>query len=167
MSCSWRDIYLTGGNNYTDKSERIRAENAVHAMMNDVGNGKGVRIHLAPTVSFEHLIFALNTLNRENVKKYWLDIHHTPTTLYAFEEPSDPPVIPLQDGCLLCGDVVHYVPPVPPDPFWIRFDDAVTEFWRFRWFRPLLKTEWRASNWLLALIAVIGTWRVIRAWRAA
>ncbi len=134
-TCSWKDIYLTGSNDSIDKRELIRTENTVHAMMRNVEQGSGVRIHLMRSARFKHLIFALNTLNREGVRKYWVDIYHTPATLYAFNEP--PTLTPprLEPACLLCDDVLPYVSPTSQTPFWVRFDNQVTAFWQFEWLR--------------------------------
>jgi hypothetical protein len=163
--CAWKDVYLTNRNDSTDRQEQIRAENAVYAMMHDTEHSNGVRIHFAKAVRFRHLIFALNTLERENVRKYWLDIHHTPTVLYAFYEPPKPTQEPAFE-CLLCGDVIPYHPPVLEKPFWVRFDDQVTEFWQFKWLQ-LQQAEWQNSMWLLAVIVTLSGWRIVRAWRTA
>jgi len=161
-SCAWKDLYLTGRNDSEGIREQIRVEDAIHAMMNDVGHGKGVRIHLVRAARYKHLVFVLNTLNRADVRKYWLDIYHNPNTLYAFNEAPVATSQQVEFDCLLCNDVVPYVPAVPQIPFWVRFDDAVTEFWRFPWLQPLWQQEWRASIWLLAVIILISFWRIIR-----
>ena len=163
-TCAWKETYLTGIGDSTEKQEITRVENTVHAMMNDVGNGSGVRIHFAQTVRFKHLIFVLNTLERENVKKYWLDIYHFPTTLYAFNEP--PASIPSEFECLLCADVMPYVPPTPEPPASaaVRFVRVFMDFWQFEWLQPLRQPEWRMSIWLLAAILALSSRRLLRLW---
>jgi hypothetical protein len=167
ISCSWKDIYLTDKNNYADRNEQIGAEKAVHAMMANMNDSSGVRIRFARTARFKQLIFAFNTLERENVRKYWLDIYHAPITLYAFHEPHTLAPQPFELDCLLCNDIMLYKPSVLQLPFWVRFDNQVAEFWQFGWLRPLTQSEWRASVWLLAIIAALSSWRIIRNWRAA
>ncbi|AWM31322.1 hypothetical protein [Hymenobacter nivis] len=161
----WRNALFTG-NSQTDSTEQIFVIKQVRYILADSSHDGGVRIRFAPTARYKELVFIFDLMNRENVRQYWLDVVHTPAILYAFTKKYKP-VKYEHFPCLLCNDVIPYAPPPPtPAPFWVRFDNWVTDFWHLTWLRPLLQPEWRASVWLLAAIVALGGWRVVGPRRA-
>ncbi|OGX84319.1 hypothetical protein BEN47_02845 [Hymenobacter lapidarius] len=115
------------------------------------------------------MVFLLNLMNKEEFKKYWIDFHHFPVTFYALTYAYNP--LTDLDACL-SGDDIRYIkePTPPPLPFRVQFDNWVTDFWQLEWLRfpqSLRQPEWRASLCVLALITMLSSWRIIRAWRAA
>ncbi|MDQ2772276.1 MAG: hypothetical protein M3Y54_17460 [Bacteroidota bacterium] len=160
-TCAWSDAYFTGRVT-AEKQEQTRVEQAIHTFMADSVHGGGIRVHFSSASYYRNLVSVLNILEKEKARKFWLDIHHIPTTLYAFKDPPDPSVR-IIGGCLLCNDVIYaHPPPPPPIPFWARFDNTVTEYWQL-----ILQSDWRAPTFLLAIIACISAWRITRAWRMA
>lgn len=161
--CLWSDAYFTGIAS-VEEQEKKYVKKAIHTIMADPpGCGSGVRIHFSSASRYRSLVSVLDILEKEKVRKFWLDIHNAPITLYAFEEPPAPSVITI-GGCFLYNDVIHSAPPPPPPvPFWVRFDETVTELW----LRPLQQPDWRTSIWLLVAIAALSGWRIVRSWRTA
>lgn len=168
-TCSWTNVYLSNKSTSLDTYERKQLENIVHTMMSKAGTNSGVRIHLTQTARFKHLVFALDVMNRENVKRYWLDIHHTPTILYGF----NPPPVPQQMGldCLKSDDIIvmPYERTVAHETFREWVIERVTKFWQFDWakrrFQLLQNPEWRWPVVLLVALAALSSWRIVRMWR--
>ncbi|GAB3295682.1 hypothetical protein GCM10027511_09650 [Hymenobacter humi] len=170
----WREGTLTG-NSKLDGRQQQKITEHLRAILSDTLHDGGLRVRLEQTSRYANLIFLFDLMMRQNVKKgYWLDITRSPTTFYVItkaHKPPDPSLTVLPNCCGLGDDVGHYTPPPPPPtPFWIRFDDAVTKFWRFAWLKfpqELQQPEWRVSVWLLTAIVGLSGWRVIQAWGMA
>ena len=146
------------GNSRADTYERGRLSKIVHTMMTDTMRDGGVRICFSSTAHYKDLVFILDLMNRENVKKYWLDMHHKPTAFYAYTTISEAGPYPI------CGiRPFHYIP--PPTSFWVDFDNCAVNFWQFTWLKPLTQSEWRPSIYLFAAIALLSTWRMVRSHR--
>ncbi len=156
----WHNAYFIG-NPQADSIERISVAKSVRRMLTDSSHDVGVQIRFAPTARYKDLVFVFDLMSRSNVRQYWLDIIHSPTIFYAFTKKYKH-IEYVNLGCLLCDDVIPYISPPPmPAPFWVRFDDQVTNFWKLTWLRPLLQPEWRTSMWFLAAIIALGIWRMI------
>ncbi len=165
----WLTACFTGSATHDLRTQKRLIRN-VRGIIADSGHAGGVRIAFAPSAHYKNLVFALDLMNREKVKQYWLDFKHQPATLYAYTEIRRP----LSQGGiaeLTCGTpsrVRLYQP--PPTPLGVQFDDWATDFWQLKWLRfpqELKQPEWRASVWLFAAIASLSCWRIIRAWRMA
>jgi hypothetical protein len=165
----WHIVQLTGCAG-VDLQTKNKLLNNIRSIAADSGHAGGVRIEFASTARYKELIYALDLMDREKARRYWLDIKHKPTTLYTFTEVrlrSDP-------VNFICGNQYanrQFSIPIQSLPFWTRFDDWITDFWDFSWIRTWLQSlrtaEWRASVWLLTAIGAVGSWRIIQTWRRA
>lgn len=166
---SWREATLTG-NVIHDSFQQQQIIKQLRAIVADTMCAGGLRVKLEPTAQYASMVFLLDLMLRENMNYYWFDITRRPTTFYAIRKAT---AGSNQNPLFNCGNgngVICAVHVQKPSPFWVRFDNWVTEFWQLKWLMypcSLLQPEWRASLWLLTLIAVLGFWRVIRAWRMA
>ncbi|WP_157886854.1 hypothetical protein [Hymenobacter sp. PAMC 26628] len=166
----WRNTYITG------KPENVAREHAsitndVRTIMADSAHQGRVRVRFTQTARYKDLIFVLDLMVRENVRRYWFDIVHKPITFYALTEIHErrrPANFDFNSvtwysdgkthhgsivGCIRTEDVIPSMPPSIP-------------FWRFAWLRPLLQPEWRVSAWFLAAIVMLGGWRLVGPRRA-
>ena len=102
---NWYDTELKG-NEINDFLNAATTESAVRKIIADINHANGVRIRFLPGATYANLVEALTIMNRTDQKKYWLDIRHQPTTLYAItvrQEPSRNTVAPFYLGCCTCG----------------------------------------------------------------
>ena len=155
----WHTAYFTGRTN-NDVSEQRRIAAMTHAILIDSLNSNGIRVRFAQKARYEQLVFLLNLMEKEGFRKYWIDFYHSPITFYALTDAYKP--ITEFNSRILCGGVITFPPPPPPlKPFWVRFDDWITEFWSFHWLLPLERPEWRAPLVLLALLFLLSFRRLM------
>ncbi len=161
----WRDNYFTGKpDNILREHSHIAAE--IHAMMADSGQRGRVRVRLASTAHYKDLVFLLDLMNRENVKKYWLDIVHKPTIFYAFTDVIKPD--DYKNNVFICGNIfMRYSEPIPPPiPFWTRFGDGIASFWYLVLMQPLSQLVGLILVMLFLTIVLSGCWRITRQYTA-
>ncbi|MDO7877765.1 hypothetical protein Q5H93_23720 [Hymenobacter sp. ASUV-10] len=78
----WHNSYFSS-DPAANRREQLRLTTAVRNMVADTWHSGGVRVHFTPRARYEQLIFTLDLMNRENVKKYWIDHRKGNTTFYA------------------------------------------------------------------------------------
>lgn len=101
-------------------------------------------------------------MNRENVKRYWLDFKHKSTTLWAF---TDVRLGPGNggSGAFICG--TRYIPMPehsPPSAFATYSNELMAGVKHPASLNALIPTPWLAPICLLITIAALGTWRIRR-----
>lgn len=124
-------------------------ESAIRKIIADTNHAGGVRIRFLPGATYANLVKALDIMNYTNQKKYWLDIHHQPTTLYAItlrQENIKRNVSPAYVGCCTCG------------PYLLQPSDKTA--WRLE-FQNLWLKNWRPVTLLLSLICILSFWRLM------
>ncbi|WP_140464485.1 hypothetical protein [Hymenobacter nivis] len=152
----WQKNHLTGKPE-NQSQERIHVTTAICAMMADSSHRGRVSISLDPTAHYKDLIFLLDLMNRENTRKYWLDIVHKPITLYALTE------IRNRQDQHVYGDVILTPYTSPQIPLWTRLKD-IDNWWPLFEVQPekwqlLALPVWRWPLALLALVAGLAIWR--------
>lgn len=130
------------------------AEAATRQIIADTSHAGGVRIRFWPGTTYAGLISVLDIMNRVNQKKYWLDIQHSPTTLYAI---TDPPTRTKPVVLFSCG--TRYFEARMP-PLKVSFRDILEDFWRN--LQALASQPWQASTLLLVIISGLSLWRLSR-----
>ena len=78
----WHNSYFSS-DSAANRREQRRLAAATRRMVADTWHSGGIRVHFTPRARYEQLVFALNLMNRENVKKYWVDYRKGNTTFYA------------------------------------------------------------------------------------
>ncbi|MCC3155481.1 hypothetical protein Q3A66_20665 [Hymenobacter sp. BT770] len=157
----WHFVCFTGPAGHDLQTQQKLILN-VRNIVADSGKAGGVRITFAPTAHYKDLVFVIDLMNRENVKKYWLDFKHKPTTLFAYTD-----VRPRHGGDVqfICG--TRYIPmpePSPPSAFETYSDELMAGFKHPTSLKTLIPTPWSVPVLLLIIIAAIGTWRIGRSW---
>ncbi|WBA42293.1 hypothetical protein [Hymenobacter canadensis] len=144
----WQNIRFTG-NLWQDYFSYQQTRVAANYLGQDTTYRMGMKLVFEQSAAYKSLIFALDQLQRRDIKRYWLDIYRLPTTLYAF---TDLPIaanttkskIPMM-GCGYGDDVVTLrQPPMPVD------------------FMEFITPDWRNSLLLLLLMALLSAVRLGR-----
>ena len=145
----WRDAEFTGAP-INDFANAAFTETAIKAIKADTSQAGGVRIRFGQHAAYSNLIRVLDMMNYLNQKRYWLDIRHNPTTLYAITNKPLPASAYV--SVFVCGTpnyIESYtIPPVEP-VFWQRLMDL--------WHR-----DWRPSAMLFAVIVSLSCYQVAR-----
>jgi hypothetical protein len=84
----WHSSYFNA-DSVTNAQEQRRLTAAVRRMVADTLHSGGVRVYFSANAHYEQLVFALDLMNRENVKRYWTDYHRGITILYAVTKGPD------------------------------------------------------------------------------
>lgn len=141
---NWRTVTFTE-NRFADYFNFSQAAAAVELVKADSTYKAGMRIRFSDNASYASLVYSLDLLNKHDIKTWWLDVQHQPTTLYAFTRRPDPP------GTMwVCGNTYTHIPESSPPR-------SLAEF-----FLP----DWRNSTLLLLLMALLSAVRLGRRWRA-
>jgi len=136
-----------------DRREQTRVATMIRTMSPDTG----VRVSFSRASQYRHLVFVIDQLQRGNLKRYWVDMHNRPVTINALKvnyrreqkrKPSD---------FSFCGTASY----TPPTPFIVQAENKPNDFPWAAWL-PLLKSEWRAPMWLLAAIAMLSGWHLVK-----
>jgi hypothetical protein len=165
-SCTWHDASFTGSP-VNDKHEQTAIVGYVRDIVADTMHAGGVRIRFTSMAHYSSLIFALNLMNEYSVKKWWLDITRRPTTFYvitdAYKIRAENPKsnFEIAPSPVLVNDVIYHQAQTPNK----KHSNSWLAFWQLKWLQPLQQPEWQASMWLLAAIATLSSWRIVRAWR--
>lgn len=78
----WHDVEFTGVY-LADFFSATATESAVRQIIADTSHAGGVRIRFLKNSTYSNLVKVLDIMNCTKQKKYWLDIRHDSTTLYA------------------------------------------------------------------------------------
>ncbi len=147
----WHTIEFSG-NALADSLSAVTTETAIRTILTDIDCAGGVRVRFLPGATYANLVKVLNIMSYTGQKRYWLDIRHKPTTLYAITNKSR---AAGSDGCLLCGDVLIS----PPAPVVHTFQQLLAEFWQR--VEILGEHVWRQPLLLLLVISSLGLWRLL------
>jgi hypothetical protein len=148
----WQRICLNG-EAANDSVSALAISEAIKTLRTDTIPNCGIRVELTPKVRYRTLIQLLDVVELNNQGKYLFDIYHGPFTLYVPVDDYSPqvPVEPV----FLCGTnssiISISLPPAEAD----------------RWELLLRTVEWRRPLWLLVVMTLLASWRIIRAWRTA
>lgn len=86
----WSTLKL-GQSRWSDSLAVRRMEGVVRTMAaEEDATDTGLRIYFGPRARYASLVQTLNLMQRYNIKKYMLDLHHGPATFYAFTGDSRP-----------------------------------------------------------------------------
>lgn len=129
-------------------------ESSIKRIIADTSQAGGMRIRFWPGATYANLVSVLDVMNYTGQKKYWLDIRHYPTTLYAITTKPTHEHKPL---LFLCG--TRYIEPHLP-PKKIGFEELITEFWRKS--LVLLSWPWQVVALWLAIISSLSLWRLFQ-----
>ncbi|UOQ67545.1 hypothetical protein [Hymenobacter volaticus] len=151
----WQTLAFSG-NLWADYFTYKQTETNIIKLHNAANQAKGLRIRFASQAPYRALVCTLDLLNQYEITKYWVDIWHSPTTLYAFTSvpnkiKSSPPEL------MPCGGNRYIEPPTIIShnlPTWIT---SLVE--------PNILNEsfyWRNSTILLLLLASTSVIRLYR-----
>jgi len=140
------------GQRLSDFFSAAATESAIRKIIADTSHIGGVRIRFLPGATYANLVKALDIMNYTNQKKYWLDIHHQPTTLYAITVlPTYLKSVPV----FSCGTMDYIECTMPKQP---GFQQVLAGFWK------TLKSPpghlWVPVTLLLAVISCLSIWRL-------
>jgi hypothetical protein len=152
----WQDIQLNG-DAANDSVSVLTISKSIKTMRADTIPNCGIRVNLTPNVRYKTFIRLIDLMQLNSQKKYLFNMYHSPFALYVLVDdytdihtPQVPPA-PI----FLCGTNSSVISiPLPP-----------TEV--DRWELLLRTTEWRWPLWLLVVMTILASWRIIRAWRTA
>jgi len=157
----WDNLKITG-NILHDSLSLLTTDKLVKAYLLDTLHARGLRIQFSNQAQYKSLVRALDVMAINNMKKYWLDIQHTPTTLYVFTDKIGTRRY-AKFTCLLCNDVLPYRSETPqPLSFWRWLDKWATSFHEPETWQPLADPAWRNSLYLLLLLALISVWKIAK-----
>ncbi|GAA4357180.1 hypothetical protein GCM10023185_21720 [Hymenobacter saemangeumensis] len=149
----WLNASFTG-NLESDTREQVRVAALISTMR--IHTDSGVRILFFPGSHYEQLVFVLNELAGNNIRRYWVDFHKSPWSINAIKISDKPAPISKQEFFPFCG-TVSYTPPTR-SPSGLQLSNEANNPRQ----GTLLQSEWRPTMWLLAAIAALSTWRMVR-----
>ena len=131
----WHDAYFDN-NSLVNENKRIWIANAVHNMMSDTKTGSGVRIEFMVNSHYKDLVYAINLMNEENVRRWFIDIRQAPVVLYAFTEDNDSQKLYRSSeeySVPPCGGMTILPKNRPPEymspSYTTRFENWITTLW--------------------------------------
>lgn len=77
----WQTLVFTGRS--TDSLVARQVRPAVISLKNSLQQRRGLAIRLAPATRYKHLVFVLDLLAQQDIKKYYFDNHQVPFVVYA------------------------------------------------------------------------------------
>lgn len=148
---AWHTIDFDG-QGLSDFFSAASTESAIRKIIADTSHVGGVRIRFLPGATYANLVTVLDIMNYTNQKKYWLDIHYQPSTLYAITVlPTHLKSVPI----FLCGTRDNVVCIIPKQP---GFQQLLADFWK------TLKSPagyiWVPVALLLAVTICSSMWRL-------
>jgi hypothetical protein len=147
----WHDVEFSG-NHLADFLNAATAESATLKIIADTGHAGGVRIRFLPGATYTNLVKVLDIMSYTNQQKYFLDIYHQPTTLYAI---TNVPLPHNSEPLLMCG-CIRIAPPKPVEytfqQLLIGFEQEVVS---------LKKQPWRLPILLFTIISVMSVNRLL------
>lgn len=84
----WHNSYFSS-DSALNRQEQRRLATAVRSMIADTLRSGGVRVQFTARARYEQFVFVLDLMNREDVKKYWIDYRRGTTTFYAITDGPD------------------------------------------------------------------------------
>jgi hypothetical protein len=146
MRC-WQNAAFKG-EELSDFFNATITEAAIRNIIADTSHAGGVRVRFLPGATYTNLVRVLDIMHHTNQKKYWLDIRHSPTTLYAI---TDEPVRGKSPISWVCGTRYAKAHPLPKK---IGFQEILAEFWKES--LVLASQPWQAIAWWLAIIGSLS-----------
>ena len=149
----WHTAELIGSD-LPDFLNTATIEAAVKKIIADTAHAGGVRIRFRPGATYSNLVKVLDIMDYTNQKKYWLDIRHYPTTLYAITDQPTYTKLPL---VFSCG--TSYLEVYPP----LRktdFQEILSDFWKK--LLTLVSRPWQATMVWLAIIGTLSLGRLFQ-----
>jgi hypothetical protein len=149
----WHDADFVGAplNDFVNAEATQIAIRAINA---DSSHAGGVRIRFQPQATYGNLVDALDVMNIENQKKYWLDIRHQPITLYAVTDKALPPDS-VRQQMFLCG-FRYFEIPTPTEVLSLK--QLLESLWQH---------DWRPSVVLLAVVSSLSIYQLSRSRQTA
>lgn len=155
----WDVVQLTG-NLLHDSLSLIQAETLITDYQHDTLHARGLRIQLYSKTRYTSLVRAIDLMYIHNMKKFWLDIQHHPTTLYVFTDKLTlANAVPIAS---VCGGGIRIPALLEPLPFWQWLENWVTAFQAPKTWQPLADPAWRNSLYLLLLLSLVSIWKMAR-----
>ncbi|QNH61158.1 hypothetical protein [Hymenobacter sediminicola] len=149
----WQEVRFTG-NLWNDYFSFQQAQTTVQQLRANPDHDRGLRIQFEPQATYSSLVKLFDLFEVENVKRYWLDIRHSPTTLYTFT--TKPSGVSYEDvPAFTCGVSAEQSHSVPTPTVWERLAKSLA---------LLHEPDWRNSTLLLLLMALLSVVRL--RWRA-
>jgi hypothetical protein len=149
----WHTVDFSG-QHLADFFSAAAVESATRKIIADTSHAGGVRVRFLPCATYSALVRALDIMNYTNQKKYFLDIHHHPTTLYAI---TDPPSYDKPKPTFVCG--TPYMKPylLPRD---VGLREMGIEFWEK--LLALVSKPWQMLAVWLVVISSLSIWQLVR-----
>lgn len=142
----WHDVYFNGQRN-NDSINLLKLNRAVANMQSHATRNNDIRVRFSTHAKYTHLIAALNSMLKYDVQKYWLDIKHQPTMLYAFTTTPVAEKPEFVDFCGTRATMSHYG--LQPRPvYW-----SVSYFTRFSsWLAALYDPKLKDASWYTSAV---------------
>jgi hypothetical protein len=143
---NWRTVEYWGML-LTDSDNRVHVKAAIQAINADVAHEGGVRIRLHEHATYADLVEVLDMMNSCGQRKYFLDIHHQPITLYAITD-KPLPVDSIRSLTFSCGTRCYeYHKPTGGPTF--------EQLWLSCW-----QQAWRLSMLLFVVLTGLSIYRL-------
>jgi hypothetical protein len=147
----WHTVDFSG-QRLADFLSAAAVESATRRIIADSGHAGGVRVRFLPGATYTSLVRVLDIMNYTSQKKYFLDIHHYPTTLYAI---TDPLSYGKPEPTFVCG-TPYREPYILPRNVGLR--EMGIEFWEK--LLALVSKPWRMLAVWLVIIGSLSIWRL-------
>jgi hypothetical protein len=162
----WQTIDLLG-TQWSDYFNYQLANLIVQGYKASPNQDAGLRIRMSDKAIYAQVVGLLDWVSSTNHKKYWLDIQHTPVTLYAITNRPSLQAKPRPAallGLFSCTDVY-----IPTAPSVVNTDllSRLNEMFFSVLSSPLLSPAGRNTLLLLLLLGLLSGWRLRRQWRRA
>ncbi|MBC6611829.1 hypothetical protein H8B15_12915 [Hymenobacter sp. BT507] len=151
------DNFIVTGNKLQDSISLSFASKIALQYQIDTLQEKGMRIILQPKSKYVSMITILDIMKKSNIKKYWFDIFHSPTTFYAITEKYVPTSITEKSYMFICGTSDHIEI--------INYSEEAKESFLSRlkqFILPFFISPWRNSLFLLFLIGIVSMWKTMQ-----
>lgn len=166
---SWQDFAFTGAAEQ-DKTIAKKVRLAMRTMQTDTIHAKGIRVYFAKQATYADVVQMLDWADSA-AETYFLDIHHTPVTLYAFTNAYRPPdmvndvlypdIAPI---AFECGtDYYDRIDVKSPAPFIAQMQSWLTR-WQQAWQEAFFSAAWQLPLAFLLGIMAVSSWKMARRW---
>ncbi len=145
----WHNVEFEG-EPLSDFLSAATTESAIRKIITDTSHAGGVRVRFLPGATYANLVRVLDIMLYTDQKKYWLDVHHEPITLYAItlkKEIAANKLTPVYLGCCTCGPYLSTT--AGEAPWWLEF-------------QKLWLKSWQPITLSLALISMLNLWSLLR-----
>jgi hypothetical protein len=141
---NWKTVTFTG-NIFNDYFSLSQAKKAAEFVRTDSTFQAGMQVRFANDASYASFVYAIDLLYQQDFKRWWLDIQHHPTTLYAFVKRHTP-AIPI----FVCGNLDYRT----------SLQEPSSSHLLIKFFQP----DWRNSTLLLLLMTLLSAVQLGRRW---